>query len=113
MPAVADRQPREAVAAAAHGDRQPALLGEANRRTHVRDAGAARDQRRTAVDRAVPDPPVGVVAGVVRANELAPEGRLQLAKLSLVECGNVGGSHRVLPSCVRGLPIVARRRGVF
>ena len=41
-----DRQAREGVPAAAHGDRQAALLPEPHGGDHVRDAGAASDQRR-------------------------------------------------------------------
>ena len=52
---VGDRKARERVPAAAHGDRQAARAPELHRGDHVRDAGAASDQRRMPVDRAVPD----------------------------------------------------------
>ena len=77
QPVVAHRQPREAVAAAAHRDGQPGLPREPQRRHHVVGPGAARHQRRAPVDRAVPDLAVLVVGGVARADELPGERTLQ------------------------------------
>ena len=63
-----------AVAAAAHRDEKLVRAGKAHRLDHVRDAGAARDQRRVPVDRGVPHPPTLVVAVVAGPNELTAEG---------------------------------------
>ena len=49
--------PGHRVAAAPHGDLEPVLASHAERRDHVRHAGAARDQRGPAVDRRVEDAP--------------------------------------------------------
>ena len=57
QPAVADRLAGEAVAAAAHGDEQVVGAGEVHRARDVGRAGAARDDRGTAVEHAVPDAP--------------------------------------------------------
>src|SRR5205823_5660381 len=68
---VGDRQPWEAVAAAADGDLHPRSARELDGRDHVGDAGAARDQGGTAADRAVPDAPLLVVERVARPHQLA------------------------------------------
>ena len=85
QPVVAHRQAREAVAAAPdrHGEPDPA--GEADGVDDVRHAGAAGDQRRVPVDRPVPHPPVLFVAGIARTDQLAAEGRAQLADRASVE----------------------------
>jgi len=62
--AVADGQPGEAVAAAAHGRLEARPAREPQRRDDVRDPGAACDQRRETVDRPVPDLALLVVGGV-------------------------------------------------
>src|SRR5262249_61694131 len=82
---VADRQAREAVATASNGDGQTVALRELDRRADVRDARAARDQGRVAVDRTVPDPPRVVVAGVGRANDLAAKGCFELVDCRFVQ----------------------------
>src|SRR5207247_9795075 len=76
---------REAAPAAANGNGYTGAAPEADRRHHVRDAHAPRDQRRAAVDRAVPDLPALVVRRVARRDDLAAEGGLQLRERSLVE----------------------------
>ena len=70
--AVADRVAGEAVPPASHGDREAGAPGEPHRRDHVRDAGAARDQRRIAIDRPVPDPAVLVVGRGRRGRRARP-----------------------------------------
>ena len=93
-PAVADREAGEAVAAAAHRERQTRLLREPDRRDHVVGPRAARDQRRVAVDRPVPDLAVLVVAGVAGLDQLAAEGAAQLIEGRAVElnCRHIGAS---------------------
>ena len=71
--AVAGREPGVAVAAAADGDQQVLLPGEADGRDHVLDAGAAGHQRRVAVGGGVPDRPGPVVARVAGEHHPAPE----------------------------------------
>ena len=83
--AVADRQARIAVAPASDGDREAGAPGEPDRRHHVGHAGAARDQRREAIDRPVPDPAVLVVGRAAGADELALERRAQLVQRGLVD----------------------------
>jgi hypothetical protein len=78
--AVADRQARIAVASAPHGDPEAGARRKPDRRDHVRHAAAARDQRREAIDRAVPDLAVLVVGRVAGPDELALERRAQLAQ---------------------------------
>jgi hypothetical protein len=73
---------------------ETALAAEADGGHHVGDAGAARDQRRAAIDRAVPDLAVLVVVGPCRADELSAEPRLQLGQGPLIEC-RVGGNRDV------------------
>jgi hypothetical protein len=58
-PVVADRMAGIAVPSAADGDRQAGIACESDRRDHVRDALAMRDQRGEPIDGAVPDPAVG------------------------------------------------------
>jgi len=52
--AVGDRETSRRVPAAADADRQALLTSELHRSDHVTGAGRAGDQRRAAVDRAVP-----------------------------------------------------------
>ena len=72
-PAIADRMSADSVATGAHRDDQIALARVANGRDHVGDAGAACDPGRPAVDRAVPDPATGVIAGACRREQLAAQ----------------------------------------
>jgi hypothetical protein len=53
---------------------------ELHRGHHVRDATAARDQRREAIDGSVPDPAVPVVGRVAGPDEVPLERRAQLAQ---------------------------------
>jgi hypothetical protein len=61
------------VAAAADRDHQLLLAGEAESRDHVVHSGRPHDERRTAVDHAVPDGPRLVVSVVLRKDDLAGE----------------------------------------
>ncbi len=72
-PVVAGGEAGDAVAAAADGDDELLLAGEAERSDDVVSAGRLHDQRRPPVDRAVPDRARRVVAGVVRADHFARE----------------------------------------
>src|SRR4029077_10270324 len=71
--AIVGAVPRRAVAAPA--DRQFELVRacETNRLLHVGDAGASRDERRSAVDVAVPDAPGLVVAGMIALYQFTAE----------------------------------------
>ena len=70
-PTVADREARVAMAPTSERHLEPALTGEAHRRDYVGDAGAARDQPRPAVDRAVPDLALVVVVRIGLADDLS------------------------------------------
>ena len=76
-PVVADREPREAVPAAAHGDRHVVAGRAADGGDHVVRARAPGDEAGRAVDGAVPDPAVLGVRGVSRRDQLAVEVRPQ------------------------------------
>ena len=105
QPAVAGRQAGEAVAAAADGDRKVGPLREPHRGDHVGDAAAAGDQRRPAIDRAVPDLAVLVVARVLRRDELAAERCFQLAQRGLVELDLGGESVHVTDLLAKPKPL--------
>jgi hypothetical protein len=79
QPALAHRVAGHVVPAAAHRERQAVVAREADAVDHVRRAGAAGDQRRAAVDHAVPDHAGGVVALVAgfeqAAAQAGPQGR--------------------------------------
>ena len=77
----------EAVAAASDGDVDAGSAREPNCRHDVGNPGAARDQRRAAVDRAVPDASLGVVGRILAADELASQRRLELRDGGLLEPG--------------------------
>ena len=68
--AVADREPGDVVAAAAHRDRPAALAREPHGGDDVRGRRAAHDRRGPAVDRRVPHGPRLVVAVVARCDEV-------------------------------------------
>src|ERR1035438_315295 len=71
-PVVTGREAGDAVPAAADGDREIVASREADRRDHVRSAGAAHDQRWSSpVVLAVPDPSGLLVAGVRGRDDLA------------------------------------------
>jgi hypothetical protein len=78
-PRVANGQSWVAVAAASKRDRKSLLPCEPHRGDHVGDAGAPRDQRRPAIDRAVPDLALVVVGGVPGADQLTAKGAVELA----------------------------------
>src|SRR5205814_5514975 len=75
---VADGIPRYAMAAALDGDHEIVVTCEVDRRDHVRDAGAAGDDRGAAVDHPVEDGACGVVARVMPLEQLAAEARSEL-----------------------------------
>lgn len=75
--AIAGAQPSSAVAAAADGEEQILLAGEAHRGDHVGDAGTAGDQRRVFVDHAVVDASSNVVAEIPGLDQLTAQRRLQ------------------------------------
>ena len=72
-PVVAGREAGNAVAAAAHGDRELLLPPEADRRSHVVGARRADDELRVAVDHPVPDDAGLLVARIVAADDLPGE----------------------------------------
>ena len=80
-PAVARGEARDAVTAAPHGDDQLLLAGEPDGRGDVVGARRPDDQAGPAVDHAVPDHPRGVVAGILRAHDFAPESVGQFAEI--------------------------------
>lgn len=71
--AVAGPCARDVVSASAHRDEQPRLAGERHCGRHVGLVGAACDERRPAVDHAVPDAPGLVVARIARLDDLSAE----------------------------------------
>jgi len=83
-PAVARPETRPVVRAAAHGERQPVLPGEADARDDVRGIPAFCDQRRAAVDHRVVDLAGRFVRRVGRCNQLTPELAPQLLNRVLV-----------------------------
>ena len=70
---VAGREAGDAVAAAPDGDDELLLAGEAERRDDILVPRRPHDQRRPAIDHAVPDRARGVVARVAGADDLARE----------------------------------------
>ena len=75
---LAHRLAGEAVAAAAHRQQQLVRRRELHRLHDVGGAAAARDQRRMAIEGAVPDAPRGVVAGAVAQQQLAAQARREI-----------------------------------
>jgi hypothetical protein len=68
----------DAVPAAADGQRQAILAREVYGVDHVGRAGRAHDNRRPLIDHAVVDLASFVIAGVLRAYQLAPEAHREL-----------------------------------
>jgi hypothetical protein len=62
------------VAAAADRDLEAGLSREPQHRGHILGRRATGDQRRGAVDRSVPDPPVLVVGRILGPDQLSAEG---------------------------------------
>ena len=83
--AVAHRMADGRAPTAADGDLQITLAREAQRLLHVIGPRAPRDQRRPAVDRAVPDPPRLLVALLARSQQRAAEAPPKLAQRPCVD----------------------------
>jgi hypothetical protein len=77
------------VAAASHRDAEIALAREPDGGLDIGDAGAARDERGMAIDRAVPDAARGVVLRVAGTDQLAAEVSRQVGEDRIVESGGV------------------------
>jgi hypothetical protein len=85
------------MSAAANGDIETALPGEPQGGRDVGGGCTAGDQRREAVDRAVPDPAMLAVGGIVGADDLALEAALELAERGSIEGDLIGdGAQGVL-----------------
>ena len=98
--AVVDRtEPRDAVAAAAHGQGEPVLTGEVDRSGDVRRIRAPDDDRGPPIDHRVVDVAGLVVTVVARRNHGAADARAQLL--------DVGVAHEANPS--RGRRRILRR----
>jgi hypothetical protein len=76
---------RRSVAAAAHGHHDAGRPCEVERLLHIGDAGAARDERRPAVDVAIPHASGGLVAALLTLNQLATQSAPEAADVSLAE----------------------------
>jgi hypothetical protein len=85
------------VAAASRRDRESLPPREPHRGDYVGDPGAARDQRRPTVDRAVPDLALVVEGAVARCDQLAAEPAGQLLEVILIECDLTGGGAQTSP----------------
>ena len=88
---VAGGEARQGVPAAADGDEQVLAAREVHRAHHVRDAGAADDQRWPSVVGAVPDSARLVVGLIGGPDELAAQALLELGERRLAE--HVRGGH--------------------
>jgi len=73
------------VAAAAHGDYEVPLAGEPHGGPDVGDAGAARDERWSAVDGTVPDAAGGLVWRIACADQLPTELSREVGKGGVVQ----------------------------
>src|SRR5438093_1436238 len=75
------------------------LVGARAHELAVRRAGAACDQRRTAVDRTVPDLAVDVVARFFRSDQLTAKRAFELLQRAFVQCQRwiMRDGHRVPP----------------
>jgi hypothetical protein len=69
------------VASTPHGDDKLAFPGEADGHSHVAGTRRPDNQRRAAVDHAVPDYASRVVAGIAGAHDLAHESISELAEI--------------------------------
>ena len=99
--AVAGREAGDAVAAAAHGDRQVVAAGEADRGDHVGWAGAPHDEcGPAAVVGTVPDPARLLVAVLAGGEDLAADGFPQLLDRCFPEDGDDGVAHDAVPFLV-------------
>ena len=86
-PAVADREAGEAVPPTTHGDQKATVLRELHGCDDVGHASAPRDEGRETIDRPVPYLASILVAGILRAEKLAPETVLQRRD---VQCSHRG-----------------------
>ena len=91
---------RDVVPAAADGERQLVLGGEADSGRDVVGVGAARDRGRALVDHAVPDAARGVVLGVIGCDDVAGQALGERG-------GEMGGRRRdgwamLMRACLRG-----------
>ena len=84
---VAHRVAGDVVAPAPHGQRQPVLAREAHRRDDVVLVSAPGDERRPAIDHAVPDAPRGFVLPVAGTDQHPGEGAVQSPDRGLIEHG--------------------------
>src|SRR5262245_19249221 len=90
------------MAAAANREPQRMCPGKSHGALHVRDAGAPRDERRTAIDVAIPDMSSAFVRGVIIHDQVAAQGVSKGRDLLVVESDACAGScrqslHRVTP----------------
>jgi hypothetical protein len=75
------------VASASHGHEEIALAREPDRHPDIGDAGAARDERGTAVDRAIPDATGSLVLRVAGPDQLAAELAGEVGECRITEHG--------------------------
>src|SRR5688500_8724323 len=75
--AVTNREAGVAVPPATHGEKEAIVLGELHGRDDVGHASASRYKGRETIDRSVPHLASILLAGVLRAEQLAPEPLLQ------------------------------------
>jgi hypothetical protein len=73
------------VTTAADGHHDAGRPREVDRLPHVGDAGAARDERRPAVDVAIPHAPGGIVAALVTLDHLAAQRAPEAPDVSVAE----------------------------
>src|SRR5262245_42369891 len=71
QPLIADRVAGDTVSAGTDCDEQVALASEPDGRDHIGDARAAGNAGWVAVERAIPDPACGIVAGASRQQKLS------------------------------------------
>src|SRR5262245_47178832 len=89
------------MAAATNREPQRMSPGKSHSALHVRDAGATRDERRAAIDVAIPDMPSAFIRGVIIHDQVAAKGVSKCRDLLVVE----GDTCAV--SCRQGLHRVA------